>query len=207
MILGLDQYIDILRGSRFVAITIDAVGSHENKANLLFLQELDDFFWLQHGRSWPVEPPQSSAYCFRQAHGLEMPLVGGRALDCRNHAYFSASAPPMTSAFSFVICACRARLYLLVKLLIISPAFSVAAFMATRRAICSLTAASRKHLKSRILNDTGRISSRMSLALGRNSYSTLTAGALASTTAVGIGASGKSVSTVGTWRAALMNLE
>src|SRR6266566_1360553 len=56
--------------------------------------------------------------------------------------------------------------------LIMSPAFSVADFMATRRAICSLTAASRKHLNNRTLNDTGRISSKMPCASGMNSYST-----------------------------------
>ena len=45
----------------------------------------------------------------------------------------------MISLISLVICACRARLYFSDSALIISPAFSVAAFMATRRAICSLT--------------------------------------------------------------------
>ena len=42
--------------------------------------------------------------------------------------------------------------------------------MATIRKICSLTAASRKHLKSRALKAAGRISSRISPAEGRNSY-------------------------------------
>src|SRR5207237_10158484 len=83
--------------------------------------------------------------------------------------YFTAAAPPTISLISLVICACRARLYFSDNTLIISPAFSVAAFIATRRAICSDTAASRKHLNSRILNDTGRISSRISAAAGRNS--------------------------------------
>src|SRR5947199_7175500 len=78
----------------------------------------------------------------------------------------------MTSEISLVMFACRTRLYCCDRSLIISPAFSVAPFMATRRAICSLTAASRKHLNSRTLNDIGRISSRMPAALGRYSYST-----------------------------------
>ena len=79
--------------------------------------------------------------------------------------------------------------------------------IATRRAICSLTAASRKHLNSRTLNDTGRISSRMSWASGRNSYYRLGFGrrvfggvgpavAVAPTADVG-GHSGSSVSTTG----------
>src|ERR1022692_3164367 len=125
----------------------------------------------------------------------------------RLNGYFSAAAPPMISLISLVICACRARLYCSDNALIISPAFSVAAFMATRRAICSLTAESRKHLKSRILNDTGKISSRISAALGRNSYST--AVFFSSTTfRPGSGASddsGSSVSTVGTCFDALRN--
>ena len=69
-----------------------------------------------------------------------------------------------------VIWACRARLYSRVSDLIMSSAFSVAPRMATMREICSLTAASRKHLKSRTLNETGTISSRMLLGSGRNSY-------------------------------------
>jgi hypothetical protein len=40
--------------------------------------------------------------------------------------------------------------------------------MATRRAICSLTAASRKHLNRRILKEIGSISPRMPAASGRN---------------------------------------
>ena len=54
--------------------------------------------------------------------------------------------------------------------LIILSAFSVAAFMATMRAICSLTAASRKHLNSLTLKLVGTTSSRMLSAEGRNSY-------------------------------------
>src|SRR5205823_1628579 len=128
---------------------------------------------------------------------------------CHLQHYFSASAPPMTSAISLVICACLARLYCRVKLLIMSPAFSVAAFMATRRAICSLTAASRKHLNNRTLNDTGRISSRMSLALGMNSYSTglaLTTGPVALRVPGSVTEeSGNKVSITGTCRAAFRN--
>ncbi len=50
-----------------------------------------------------------------------------------------------------------------------SPAFSVAAFMATMRAICSLTAESRKHLNSLILKLAGTTSSKMLSGDGRNS--------------------------------------
>ena len=50
-----------------------------------------------------------------------------------------------------------------------SLAFLVAPPIATIRAICSLTAASRKHLNSRTLNETGTISSRMLRGSGRNS--------------------------------------
>ena len=49
-------------------------------------------------------------------------------------------------------------------------AFSVAAFIATIRAICSLTAASRKHLNNRTLKLVGTTSSKMLAAEGRNSY-------------------------------------
>ena len=48
--------------------------------------------------------------------------------------------------------------------------------MAIIRAICSLTAASRKHLNRRTLNETGTISSRMLAASGRNSYGTRSPG-------------------------------
>ena len=65
-----------------------------------------------------------------------------------------------------VICDWRARLYCRERLLIRPPAFSVAAFIATMRATCSLTAASRKHLKSRDKKLAGRISSRMLSAEG-----------------------------------------
>src|SRR5262252_8673221 len=105
-----------------------------------------------------------------------MLLSEARRFDGTDH--FSASAPPITSEISLVICACRARLYWLVKDLIMSWAFSVAAVMATLRAICSLTAASRKHLKSRTLNDVGKISSSKLLASGKNSYSTCCLGAV-----------------------------
>ena len=67
----------------------------------------------------------------------------------------------------------RARLYVMDKRLISSSAFSVAAFMATMRAICSLTAASRKHLNSLTLKLVGTTSSRMLSAEGRNSYCSL----------------------------------
>src|SRR5262249_53064936 len=77
-------------------------------------------------------------------------------------AYFRRLGPGVGSIISFGILGWRVRLYTRVGSLIRSPAFSVAAFMATRRAICSLTAASRKHLKSRTLNATGTSSSRMS---------------------------------------------
>src|SRR5262245_12474553 len=65
-----------------------------------------------------------------------------------NHLYSSAAAPPMISDSSVVIFDWRARLYCWVIDLMISSALSVAAFIATRRAICSLTAASRKHWNS-----------------------------------------------------------
>jgi hypothetical protein len=54
--------------------------------------------------------------------------------------------------------------------LIKSPAFSVAAFIATIRAICSLTAESRKHLNSFTLKLAGTTSSRMLAGEGKNSY-------------------------------------
>jgi hypothetical protein len=59
--------------------------------------------------------------------------------------YFNASDPPTMSANSSVICDCRARLYCVDKYLIMSPAASVAAFIATIRAICSLKIASLKY--------------------------------------------------------------
>ena len=65
-----------------------------------------------------------------------------------------------------VIWLCLARLYCRDRLLIRPPAFSVAAFIATIRATCSLTAASRKHLKSRDKKLAGKISSRMLAAEG-----------------------------------------
>ena len=58
-------------------------------------------------------------------------------------------------------------------------AFSVAAFIATMRAICSLTAASRKHLNNRTLKLVGTTSSRMLSAEGRNSYCDSAAGSFA----------------------------
>ncbi len=75
----------------------------------------------------------------------------------------------MISASSRVICDCRARLYCRVSDFIMSSAFSVAPPIATIRAICSLTAASRKHLNRRALNETGTISSRMLCGSGKNS--------------------------------------
>ena len=69
-----------------------------------------------------------------------------------------------------VIWLCRARLYMRLKFLIILSAFSVADFIATMRAICSLTAESRKHLKSLILKLIGTTASKMLSAEGRNSY-------------------------------------
>ena len=83
--------------------------------------------------------------------------------------YSRAAAPPMISLSSEVICVSRARLYFIESVSIISPAFSVAPFIATIRKICSLTAASRKHLNSRALNAAGTICSRISPAEGRNS--------------------------------------
>src|SRR3546814_4498833 len=50
--------------------------------------------------------------------------------------YTTLFRSPMISDNSDVICDCRARLYCMESDLIMSPAFSVAAFMATRRAIC-----------------------------------------------------------------------
>src|SRR5262249_20038352 len=119
-----------------------------------------------------------------------------------NLRYFNASAPPTISAISLVIWAWRTRLYCRAKSFDIVSADSVACFIATRRAICSLTAASRKALNSRTLNDTGRICSRISFAAGRNSYSTVIPPFGFSDT----GASGSNVSTTAICRAALMNL-
>ena len=59
--------------------------------------------------------------------------------------YASALAPPTMSSSSIVICVCLARLYCRVSRVIISLAASVAAFIATIRASCSLTIASVKH--------------------------------------------------------------
>ena len=64
---------------------------------------------------------------------------------------------------------CRARLYCLLSRWIRSPAFSVALFMATMRAICSLTAESKKHLNSFTLKLAGTTSSRMLSGEGKNS--------------------------------------
>ncbi len=76
----------------------------------------------------------------------------------------------MTSMSSDVMRPWRARLYCMLRRLIRSPAFSVALFMATMRAICSLTAESRKHLNSLTLKLVGTTSSRMLSGEGRNSY-------------------------------------
>src|SRR5262245_55941645 len=97
-----------------------------------------------------------------QGSELQLPALEGGT-------HLRASAPAISSEISLVIFACRARLYCRVMFLIRSAAFSVAAFMATRRAICSLTAASRKHLNSRCLNATGTMASRISVAFGMNS--------------------------------------
>ena len=104
-----------------------------------------------------------------------------------------------------------------------SSAFSVAPRMATIRAICSLTAASRKHLKSRTLNETGTISSKMLFGSGTNSYGTRSPRAGFPHPAAAAGSSGfdfltdgpdsptcaavigKSVSTIASCRAELMN--
>ena len=58
------------------------------------------------------------------------------------HVYFKASEPPMISESSFVIWAWRALLYSRVRSVTISSALSVAIFIATRRASCSLATAS-----------------------------------------------------------------
>ena len=88
--------------------------------------------------------------------------------------YFcNASAPPMTSNSSLVILPWRARLYVIDSERIRSPAFSVAAFMATIRAICSPTAASKKHLNNFTLKLVGTTSSKMLSAEGKNSYCTV----------------------------------
>src|SRR5690606_10701156 len=50
---------------------------------------------------------------------------------------WSAAAPPTISAISCVIWACRCRLYVRRRTSRISPALSVAFFMAVRRAPCS----------------------------------------------------------------------
>lgn len=63
---------------------------------------------------------------------------------CIVRPYRTAFAPPTMSASSSVICDCRARLYCRVRNLIMSPAASVALFIATMRATCSLTMASLK---------------------------------------------------------------
>ena len=75
----------------------------------------------------------------------------------------------MISMISPVIWLWRARLYAIDNCLIRSLAFSVAAFMATIRATCSLTAASRKHLNNFTLKLVGTTSARMLSAEGRNS--------------------------------------
>src|SRR3954469_24080340 len=60
---------------------------------------------------------------------------------CHNYPC-SAAAPPTISAISCVICAWRARLKVRRKTLSISPALSVAFFIAVRRAPCSPAAVS-----------------------------------------------------------------
>src|SRR5690606_29789198 len=69
--------------------------------------------------------------------------------------YLIASTPPIRSISSDVMRPWRARLYCMLKRRMRSSAFSVADFIATMRAICSLTAESRKHLKSFTLKLVG----------------------------------------------------
>lgn len=79
---------------------------------------------------------------------------------CKNRPdYSSAAAPEMISVSSVVICAWRARLNVRVSCLPIFPALSVAAFIATIRATCSLTTASLNAWNSTALIAAGRISS------------------------------------------------
>ena len=81
----------------------------------------------------------------------------------------NASAPPTISSSSSVMFVCRARLYCCVSDLTISPAASVADFMATMRAVCSLTAASMKHWYNRTLTVSGSSSASSSFAGGEKS--------------------------------------
>ena len=97
-------------------------------------------------RTQSPAPPtnHSNSHC-----NLNHPAFAIRYLFFRYSPFFlrysSAFAPPTMSSSSIVMCVCLARLYLRVRLVIMSPAASVAAFMATMREICSLTDASIKH--------------------------------------------------------------
>ena len=105
----------------------------------------------------------------------------------------------MISISSVVICDWRARLNVRFSVRPRSLAFSVAAFMATMRMICSLTAASMNDWKSIVLTALGSRSFRSSSAEGENSYrAPPTVAALPSVTS---GFSGSSCMIVGRWRA------
>ena len=68
-----------------------------------------------------------------------------------------------------MICAWRARLYLVLSALPILPALSVAAFIAIIRATCSLTIASLKTWNSTAFTAAGSSAPSSSSALGVNS--------------------------------------
>src|SRR5439155_23549602 len=84
--------------------------------------------------------------------------------------HFIASTPPMISDNSVVIWLCRARLYCMVSAFTILSALSVALFIATIRATCSLVVASRNAWNIAVLTVSGRSSSSNSFALGEKSY-------------------------------------
>ena len=84
------------------------------------------------------------------------------------YAPFIASTPPMISDSSVVIWLWRARLYCMVSALTILSALSVALFIATMRATCSLVVASRKAWNSAVLTVSGSSSSSSSLGSGRS---------------------------------------
>jgi hypothetical protein len=69
-----------------------------------------------------------------------------------------APVPPIISSNSPVICVCLARLYSVVKSLIICSALSVAFLIATILAKCSLSAASIKHADIQRTQSSGKFS-------------------------------------------------
>gem|GEM_PF-6877393 len=90
---------------------------------------------VEHGADDLHDPPKINLLLFGWAQ-----LFGTDG--CCHDYPSSAAEPPTISAISCVICAWRARLNVRRKTLSISPALSVAFFIAVRRAPCSPAAVS-----------------------------------------------------------------